>query len=285
MSVGEALLAIAASDRERAIRSAAAVSDAAPEAALAKALLRFLERGADSGVYEEPSSFQAFIDNGDNPGLYAATIAHLASIHSRLKPESVADIGCGDGRVTAGALNATTAQVHLVEPSGDLLSQARDRLDWGTTNLVSHETTAAGFLGGLDTDEHVDLIQSTFAMHTIPPAERPALLGQLGKHTSHVVVVEFDVPAFADHSEEHAAYTADRFQKGIAEYPGHPEVVDGFLMSVLVAQFDPTQKRHTFEGPATTWATSFEDAGFGTSITPLFDYWWAPAFALEAVRR
>lgn len=285
MSVGEALLAIAASDREQAIQSAAAVNDAAPEAALAKALLRFLDRGADSGVYEEPSSFQAFIDNGDNPDLYTATIAHLARLHSQLTPASVADIGCGDGRVTAGALDSATTTVHLVEPSGDLLAQACGRSDWAKTKLVSHETTAAGFLAELGSDEQIDLVQSTFAMHTIPTAERPSLLAQLGKHTSHVVVVEFDVPAFTDHSEEHAAYTADRFQKGIAEYPDHPEVVDGFLMSVLVAQFDPAQRRHTFEGPAASWATSFEDAGFDTTITPLFNYWWAPAFALEAVRR
>src|SRR5262245_52424053 len=57
-----------------------------------------------SGVYEEPRAFEAFISGGGNVGLYAATIATLGSLHAREGPGSLADLGCGDGRVTAAVI-------------------------------------------------------------------------------------------------------------------------------------------------------------------------------------
>ncbi|MCP4222532.1 MAG: hypothetical protein GY773_04225 [Actinomycetia bacterium] len=144
-SAAEALLAIGNGERDRALSlvEAGSVETGSVEmgsveaegagdrgsdrgeagGALAAALARFLRsysgRGDDdagpAGVCVEPSAFEAFIDNGDNPNLYASTIDALATRHAELAPRTVLDIGCGDGRVTAGAM---AAGPHDVGPGG-----------------------------------------------------------------------------------------------------------------------------------------------------------------------
>ena len=75
------------------------------------------------------------------------------------------------------------------------------------------------------------------------------------------IVAEFDVPAFADRSLEHALHAATTYERGLAEYPGSDLVALGFLMPVLVGQFDPDQPRHTFEQPIAGWVSDLEAAG------------------------
>jgi hypothetical protein len=69
----------------------------------------------------------------------------------------------------------------------------------------------------------------------------------------------------------------------VDEYRDHPEVVDGFLMPVLVGQVEPGRARHTFEQPAAAWEDDLRTAGF-TAVTtvPLHAYWWAPAVLITA---
>ncbi len=286
MTIADALIALAASNRPAAIDILLGVLGRLPDDSLASSLLAYLKASDRSGVYQEPSSFQEFIDNGDNPNLYAATIDRLRALHQETNPDSVLDIGCGDGRVTATVLGPGIQRVDLVEPSQDLLRQAKNQTGWPSNVIVQgHPTTLDGYLDSLDSGARFSLVQSTFAMHATLPEQRPALLTRLAEHTDHVVVVDFDVSAPTDRSPEHAAYAAARYQNGVAEYTGHPVVIDGFLMPVLVAQFDPAQKPMTFEQSANTWSTEFEQAGFDVRISHVTDYWWAPAFLLDATIR
>ncbi|MCP3989290.1 MAG: hypothetical protein GY724_09465 [Actinomycetia bacterium] len=61
-------------------------------------------------------------------------------------------------------------------------------------------------------------------------------------------------------------------------------MIDGFLLPVLVGQFDPTQPRHTFEQPVDTWCQQLSDAGWSQITSrPVASYWWATAHLIEAV--
>ena len=282
MTLVDALLAISHSDRAAAISAVEKVTMTEPNNSLASALHRYLNQAKVTGVYEEPSSFEEFIDNGTNPALYTSTTEHLAELHRGARPSSVLDIGCGDGRVASGVLAEGIETIDLVEPSNELLTLAQGRANWRPAQVRAHNTTVQPFLTQLEPTSRFDLVQSTFALHSIPPTERSAVLGGLARHTDYVVLVEFDVPPFEDRSLEHAIYAVDRYQIGVSEYRDHQSVIDGFLMPVLVSQFDPAQMRHTFEGPAKGWTEDFEGAGFSVTLSWLTNYWWAPAFVLEA---
>ncbi|HEX6419007.1 MAG TPA: class I SAM-dependent methyltransferase [Acidimicrobiales bacterium] len=283
--VAAALLAIAGGDTGRARAAARAAADADPGDQLAAALSRYLDRAGHRGVYDEPSGFEQFIDNGSNPHLYERTIAELGRIHRAASPATLLDVGCGDGRVTAGVLVPTTRRVDLVEPSAELLRAAVARLGGSGAEVIPHRATLAEHLASLDETTGWDLVQSTFALHTTPPGERPGLLRGLARRTRRLVVAEFDVPAFADRSPAHAAYAAERYQRGVREYAGFPDVVTGFLLPVLVGQFDPARSRHTFEQPIAAWVDQLAAAGFERVATvPLADYWWAPAVLVDATR-
>ena len=88
------------------------------------ALADHLARPPGEGVYDEADAFASFISHGGNPVLYRRTIAALGALHARLRPATVLDVGCGDGRVTAGVLGPWTRSVDLVEPSRELLARA-----------------------------------------------------------------------------------------------------------------------------------------------------------------
>jgi len=285
MTVAEALLAISRSDVPAALE---ALNEAATDQAggsVAPALRSFLLSSNESGVYDEPSAFESFINNGDNPRLYANTIDRVAGTHRRSQPEAVLDLGCGDGRVTAATLQASTTSIELVEPSAELLQIATGRL--GTEaqprQLTVHQTDAQRFLAGAGADRNWDLVQSTFAMHTLPHDERAVVLAAFAARTTQLVMVEFDVPSFTDRSIEHAEYAAERYEHGLDEYFHHPEVIRGFLMPVLVGQFDPSQPRHTFEQSNHEWMSDLKAAGFSEVRSELVaNYWWGPAMLIHA---
>ena len=276
-AVAEALRALADGDREGAARTAAG-STRGP---LGPALAEHLRRPPGVGVYDEAGAFEAFIGNGANPELYRRTIGALADLHAGLRPGSVLDVGPGDGRVTAGALGPATASVDLVEPSADLLARAVAALDGHGADVRPHALGAAHFLDGLGPATGWDLVQSTFALHTLPPEER-RVLGAIARRTEHLAIAEFDVPAFGDDGAR-LAYLAERYEEGVREYADHPEVVAGFLMPVLAGQVDPGRERHTYEQPASQWVEQLRDAGFAdVAERPLLAYWWAPAVLITA---
>ncbi len=235
-------------------------------------------------MYDEPTGFEAFIDNASNPALYVATIAHLATLHRARQPGRVLDVGCGDGRVTASVLSGSANTVELVEPSAALLALATAAVEATGATVVGHGCGLQDLLaeGGTST---WDLVQATFALHTLAPAARGAMLAGLAERCAHLVLVEFDVPDLPDR-DTRLGYLAERYARAVAEYVCHPEAISGFLLPVLVGQLDPTRPRHTYEQPAAAWVDELRRAGF-TEVTvhPLHDYWWAPAVVVQATGR
>ncbi len=275
--------AVAGSDHQLAATLAAEALSADGEDLLAAALDAFLGGVGDEGVYDEPSAFEAFIDNGDNPRLYERTIEVVGGLHQRLAPESVLDIGCGDGRVTA-AVVGTARRVDLVEPSASLLDSAVAAIGDAGPVVTPHPSDIESFLGASSSDTPTwDLAQSTFALHSLAPSVRHAVFERLAERTSVLAMVEFDVPEFADHGA-HAAYAIERYRLGVEEYRDHPEAIRGFLMPVLIGQFAPGRPRHTFEQPADAWCELLAEAGFDhLSVAPVADYWWGPAVLITGV--
>lgn len=276
------LAALVAGEWVQAAELARDAATAEPNSRLAAALAEFLHLQQTPGVYDEPTAFEAFIDNGANPELYRRTIAALRAIHAADQPAAVLDIGCGDGRVVAAALDRATDRVDLVEPSDALLGQAVGAVVHDRVAVVAHAMGASELMAHAPPQQRWGIAESTFALHTTHPDERPALLRWLAVRVDRLLVVEFDVPAFADRSPEHLAYLAERYEAGVREYAEHPDVVAGFLMPVLVGQLDPSRPRYTFEQPIAAWADLLVAAGFAVSTTPVVDYWWAPAVLVDA---
>jgi len=215
-------------------------------------------------VWGGAAAFERFIDGGGNVALYAASLDALAAAHRAEAPASVVDLGCGDGRLSAAAVQPGLRRLDLVDPSAERLA------------------AAAGRLAG-NPDATWDAAQSTFALLAMPPGERREVLRTMARRTRRLLVVEFDVPAFADRSEAHARYAAERYEAGVAEYEGDDLVIDGFLMPVLVAQFEAGARRATWEQPVAASVAELAEAGFGhVEHRRIAPYWWAPAHLIDA---
>lgn len=79
-------------------------------------------------------------------------------------------------------------------------------------------------------------------------------------------------------SPSNAAYAAERYSQGVSEDSDWPNVPSGFLMPVLVGQFDPERPRHTFEQPTRAWIDDLHAAGWAAHVTSL-----APCRRADAV--
>ena len=283
MSVTDALLAIARSDRMTAIDHTRRAAGAHPDALLPTALLRYLEAQSSGDVYTAPDALTRFIDGGSNRLLYDALHSALRARHDALGTGSLLDLGCGEGRVARAVAGPKVQVLDLVEPSEALLAKAAAGFEGSGKFARTHAGTAAAFLAGVDAAARWDAVQSTFAMHTMEARARASVLAELTNHTGRLFLAEFDVPDFADHSREHALYVVTRYERGLREYLGDDVVAQGFLMPVLVGQFDPTTVRHTFEQSTSAWTRQLVEAGWrNVTATPLHDYWWAPGVLLEA---
>lgn len=280
-AVAAVLTALAAGDWERAAETAAGIAVVEQATPLARALDEFLRSQREPGVYAEPTAFESFVDHGTNPELYRRAIELVRAVHATTRPAAVLDLGCGDGRVVSAVLDHATTRVDLVEPSRPLLADAVTAVARPGLDVVAHGLGAMEFTARVDPSRRWNLAEATFALSAIEPAERPALFGWLASRVDRLLVIEFDVPALADGSPEQVARLAEHYEAGVAEYREHPEAVSGFLMPVLVGQLDPGQPRYTFEQPIDAWRDQLHAAGFTTTTTPVFDYWWAPAVLID----
>ncbi len=291
-SVERALGALVVGDVDRARREVA--GGGTP---LARALAEHLRDDGHGSVYDRPAAFEAFIRGGGNVGLYAAVSAVLADLYDRHRPTSVLDVGCGDGTALLPALAAAShhpGRLDLLEPSAPLLDAAlREVWRWqdaagSGTQVTSRPTTAqvlaADLAAGTGEDATWDVLQSTFALHTVEHGPRTEVLRRLRPRVDRLAVVEFDVPDVAVGSPEHVRFLARTYEQGLAEYTDDRDLVaQGFLLPVLTGQLRPGAVRATFEQPATAWTRQLEDAGWAdVAVRPLHDYWSSPAFLLTA---
>lgn len=262
---------------------------------LAAAIARHLGTPGRDGVYVEPDGFRRFISGGGNVPLYAATSAALARRLLAIvvtQPTGrysqgtfrLLDVGTGDGRAVIPAVEGLPAPIVIdaVEPSTELRSTLAAAVAGSAHAWRLHGETVQRFLTG--SPGPWELAQSTFALHNLNDADLAATLALLRERVRQLVVVEFDVPRFADQRDpDRVAYCVDRYRAGIAEYADALVVVDGFLVPVLLGGLDERVPQTTFERPAQSWVEALGAAGFGrVDVQPVFDYWWAPAVVLTA---
>ncbi|GLY15398.1 hypothetical protein Kisp01_24130 [Kineosporia sp. NBRC 101677] len=257
---------------------------------LGPALTRYLESGAQGGVYATPAGFEAFISGGGNLPLYEKTSAALAGLYEQHRPDSLVDIGCGNGRALLPALQQSShrpARLDLVEPSAALLEQVLPQVP-AAVEVHTHPSSLQAALADLPQGVRWSLAESTFALHTLPPDERSEALARLRTRVGRLAIVEFDVPDEVPGGPEQLARLARTYEQGLAEYAHDAEqfdlVAQGFLMPVLVGQLSPGAPRVTWEQSSGRWQEQVSAAGFrDVQVRALYDYWSAPAFLLTGV--
>ncbi|MEU4674199.1 class I SAM-dependent methyltransferase [Amycolatopsis sp. NPDC023774] len=154
-------------------------------------LSAYLATDGSGPVYDQPVAFTAFIRGGGNVSLYERLSAALATKYAALRPESLLDLGCGDGLAVVPALTQSSfrpVRIDLVEPSAALLAD----VDLPGANRFA--ATAESFLGA--NGSTWNLAQSTFAMQSMTPPVRAAVLRELRPRTGTLVLAEFDVPGW-----------------------------------------------------------------------------------------
>ncbi|MGW3960450.1 class I SAM-dependent methyltransferase [Amycolatopsis sp. NPDC005003] len=276
--LADALAAYRAGDRDQAAELTAQAGRAG--STLADELRTYLGGDGSAPVYDQPSAFTAFIRGGGNVELYRALSAELAARYDADKPESLLDLGCGDGLAVVPALEQAShlpPRIDLVEPSAALLEGVHERVP----SAQCWQSTAQDFLARDDLGW--DFVQSTFAMQSIEPEQRAEVLRALQPRTGTLVLAEFDVPEFEEGSPEHLHSLVERYERGVAEYGEDATLVaQGFLLPVLLGIVSG-QQRTNWEHPAEVWAEQLTTAGFTqVDVTPLADYWWSPAVLITA---
>ncbi|HWO08434.1 MAG TPA: class I SAM-dependent methyltransferase [Polyangiaceae bacterium] len=243
-----------------------------------------LEHGKSS-VYVQPEAFAAFIRSGGNQRLYRKTSAALAAAYADHERASLLDIGVGDGAALLPALNERIAHVIAVEPS-PMLARTSDALAAAGVPFEAVPLSIQQFIARAPAISF-DIAQATFALQSLPPDERRQVWPWLRAHARRVLLVEFDVPSFAEPcSPQRVAHVLARYRLGVAEHASEPLVIQGFLMPVLFGYFDPTTARTNYEQSRAEWQLELQGAGFERVSSQLLDeYWWAPAYLLDASPR
>jgi hypothetical protein len=284
-----ALLAYGKGNFASATQSAQAALDQSPHSRVFAEAVKYLnrvQREGKSNVYVTPDAFGAFIRGGGNVPLYENTSAALKRIYGEYDSLSLLDVGAGDGLALLPALTHAKARIrHLdvLEPSLVMLNKASDELNRRNIDHRAVNATIQQFM--LASPGKYDLIQSTFALQSLKPAERSQILAWLKRHTSRLLIVEFDAPGFAGMVDpQRVRYFIEHYERGLAEYAGDGDLVaQGFLMLVFFGGFDPGEARVNWEMPIAEWVTQLRAAGFSDIHTePIYDYWWAPAFLIDA---
>jgi len=215
--------------------------------------------------------------------LYDNTSAALKRIYESYPSLSLLDIGTGDGMALLPALTPNIRQLDVLEPSLAMLSQTTAALN---ARHIAHHAINATVQQVMQTGlGNFDVIQSTFALQSVPPDERPSVLAWLRAHTQRLVIAEFDAPLIPSmFSDSRVGYFVERYERGLAEYAGdNSRVAQGFLMPVFFGGFDHSEARVNWEMPIADWIGLLEAVGFvDVRRQPVFDYWWATAYLIDA---
>jgi hypothetical protein len=251
--------------------------------AYAATYLQKIARQGKQAVYTSGEGFAAFIGAGGNVPLYQLTSAALHLIYQQYVTLTVLDIGVGDGRALLPALTDNIRRLDILEPSGKLLEQASRLLKQRGVPHRASQRTLQEF--AQEPADSWDIMQATYSLQSISPAERAGLLRWAREHTKRLLIVEFDTPQFSDqYAPDHVRYVVERYRQGLAEYDRERDLVAlEFLVPVMFGYFDQTAARTTYEHSLDDWVLQVRAAGFASiEHRLLYSYWWAPAFLLDA---
>jgi len=281
-----ALLAFAEDDFPWAAASARAAARQDRKNMLYEQATRYLERVLAEGkaaVYVDGEAFAAFVRGGSNVELYAQASEALHAVYDEYESLSLLDIGVGDGLALLQALTQNISRLDLIEPSDAMLAQTTRQLDAWHFPYRAHAMTIQEFMKA--NGATWDVIQATWSLQSIPPAERPGIFAWLREHGKRVLIAEFDVPEFLElYEPDRVRHIIGRYRDGLAEYADDGGLVaQGFLMPIFFGYFDRTAARTNYEGPIAAWADGLQAAGFDQIETrKLYPYWWADAYLIDA---
>lgn len=252
---------------------------------MGRALYDALAVGSSRNAYDEPRAFETFIRGGGNIPLYEAVSAELARHYEASHPDSLLDIGAGDGMALVPAVTASKSAPHridVVDPNEGLLARLRASLP----SARAHQQTLEAFVAGLGKGERWDLAQATFALQSIEPKARGHALAILAGHVDRLLIIEFDVPRHVPGSPDHYESLARRYEHAASQYGADAErVAGGFLAPMLLGQLRSIVPSN-YEQPAEAWAAELDAAGYRvTSQSDVHDYSWSMAFGMTAVPR
>ncbi|NTV62068.1 MAG: class I SAM-dependent methyltransferase [Oscillochloris sp.] len=275
------------SDEDYAAAAAAARQAAAeqPESLLYPAAAAYLSQVLAQGkanVYVSGTAFGAFIRGGGNLPLYTNTSAALRAIYTEYSHVSLLDIGVGDGTALLPALAPQVIQLDLVEPSAPMLAQTRAALD---ARGIAYSAFNGPIQVFCQQSGMWELAQATFSLQSLAADERLQVLRWLRGCCGRLLLAEFDVPDVGIHDDpRRMAYFSSRYEQGLAEYSDDGGMVaQGFLMPVFFGAFDRSADRTNYEQPIAAWEADLRAAGFRTIQRQLlYNYWWAPAYLLDA---
>jgi hypothetical protein len=283
-----ALIAFSHQDVTNALQHAQRAAELEPDRRVFVESARYLARVQQAGkhrVYDSGEAFGAFIRGGSNVKLYKATSAALRQVYQEFDTLGVLDIGAGDGLALLPALTDTVRQLDVLEPSRAMLESLSRALDVRGIPHRAINATLQDFVKRPDAARKWDVIQATYSLQSIPFDERPALFEWLRDHCPRLLIVEFDAPDFTHAlAPERVRHVVERFERGLAEYRGDGGwVAQGFLLPVMFGYFDSTAARTNYEQPLQKWGAELRAAGFERIDTrPLYPYWWAEAYLIDA---
>ncbi len=281
-----ALIAYGQQNIQHALQLAKEAAAREPTSLVYRQAVTYLERVQRDGkqnVYVSPEAFGAFIRGGGNVPLYVNTSATLKRVYESYASLSLLDIGVGDGLALLPALTPNVRHLDVLEPSLVMLNQTSAALNArGIDHRAINATVQQLMQTGIG---NFDVIQSTYALQSLQPEERPRVLAWLRAHSKRLLIVEFDAPDFANmYDLDRVRYFVEHYERGLAEYANDGGLVaQGFLMSVFFGSFDPSEARVNWEIPIAEWARLLPKAGFTQVRTePIYDYWWAKAYLVDA---
>lgn len=280
-----AALAYSVGDRAAAADLAGQASRDDPDRVVYAETARYLASGgADAvDVYASPEPFTAFATGGGNVGLYLAAHEALRGVYDGHTAIRLLDIGCGEGHALLPALTRAVAEVDAVEPSRERLALVAAELTRRGVRHRAHACTVQEFTR-IDEGARWDLTQETFALLTLPRAERIELFTWLRPRTTRLALIEFDVPELGRGVEPRRfRYLVDAYEHGLREYDDDRDLVaQGFLVPVLLDTLAETGQAHA-EQPIGDWVRELTAAGFRPAAPRhVHDYWWAPAYLITA---
>lgn len=241
--------------------------------------------------YDQAAAFQIFINGGDNVPLYDRVSRALADLYDSEETLSLLDIGAGDGRAIIPAMQMAYCDIErldVIEPSVELLDSLRSNIERAGFSARSKfsfsNLKAQNFFMEPGPDRWWDLVQSTFALQSLPPDERHEVLLALRDKTEKLAIVEFDVPEHEAGSIEEMSSIATRFELGLKGYGSNaPLVAGGFLAPILLGKVRDPGRRHNWEQSARGWWAELERAGYRVTYQrSLYPYSWSEAFLMVA---